>query len=72
MDTEHVHLARKNIAKEGLSDRVQVHSGDFVAILDQLPGNYNLIFFDGFAVRDGRHTADHDANGIPGDAQRSR
>jgi predicted O-methyltransferase YrrM len=49
MDTEHVHLARENIAKAGLSARVQVHRGDFMAIMDQLPGNYDLIFFDGFA-----------------------
>ena len=48
-DTEHVHLARENIAKAGLSARVQVHSGDFMAIMDQLAGKYDLIFFDGYA-----------------------
>jgi predicted O-methyltransferase YrrM len=49
MDTEHMRLARENIAKAGLSDRVQVHRGDFMAIVGQLPGNYDLIFFDGFS-----------------------
>jgi predicted O-methyltransferase YrrM len=28
---------------------VQAHRDDFIAIMDQLPGNYDLIFFDGFA-----------------------
>jgi predicted O-methyltransferase YrrM len=49
MDTEHVRLARENIARAGLSDRVRVHQGDFMAVPDRLPGNYDLIFFDGFA-----------------------
>jgi predicted O-methyltransferase YrrM len=49
MDTEHVRLARENIAIAGLSDRVRVHQGDFMAVTDRLPGNYDLIFFDGFA-----------------------
>jgi predicted O-methyltransferase YrrM len=48
-DTEHVRLARENIAKAELSDRVRVHQGDFIAVMDQLPGNYDLIFFDGFS-----------------------
>jgi predicted O-methyltransferase YrrM len=48
-DTEHVRLARENIAKAELSDRVRVHQGDFVAVMEQLRGNYDLIFFDGFA-----------------------
>jgi predicted O-methyltransferase YrrM len=48
-DTEHVRLARENIAKAKLSDRVRVHQGDFMAVMDQLLGNYDLIFFDGFS-----------------------
>jgi predicted O-methyltransferase YrrM len=48
-DTEHVDLARENITTAGLSARVQVHSGDFMAIMAQLPGEYDLIFFDGYA-----------------------
>jgi predicted O-methyltransferase YrrM len=49
MDAEHVRLARENISKAKLSDRVRVHQGDFAAVMSQLPGNYDLIFFDGFA-----------------------
>jgi predicted O-methyltransferase YrrM len=49
MDTEHVHLARENIANAKLSDRVRVHPGDFLGVMEQLPGGYDLIFFDGFA-----------------------
>jgi predicted O-methyltransferase YrrM len=48
-DAEHVRLARANIEKAELSDRVRVHQGDFMAVMDELPGNYDLIFFDGFA-----------------------
>ena len=32
-----------------LQTLVQAHRDDFIAIMDQLPGNYDLIFFDGFA-----------------------
>ena len=49
IDTGHVRLARENIAEAELSDRVRVHQGDFMAVMDRLPGNYDLIFFDGFA-----------------------
>jgi predicted O-methyltransferase YrrM len=49
MDAEHVRLARENIARARLSDRVRVHQGDFMVVMDRLPGNYDLIFFDGFA-----------------------
>ena len=48
-DSEHIRLARENIATMELSDRVRVHQGDFMAVMDQLPGNYDLIFFDGFS-----------------------
>ena len=48
-DSEHVRLARENIATMKLSDRVRVHQGDFMAVMGQLPGNYDLIFFDGFS-----------------------
>jgi predicted O-methyltransferase YrrM len=41
MDVEHVRLARENIARAGLSDRVRVHQGDFMAVTDRLPGNYD-------------------------------
>jgi predicted O-methyltransferase YrrM len=49
MDTEHVDLARENILLAGLSARVQVHNGDFTALMDQLPGRYDLTFFDGYS-----------------------
>jgi predicted O-methyltransferase YrrM len=49
MDPEHVRLARENIAKAELSNRVRVHQGDFMVVMDQRRGDYDLIFFDGFA-----------------------
>ncbi len=49
MDPEHVRLARENIATAKLSDRVRVLQGDFEAVMSRLPGDYDLIFFDGFA-----------------------
>jgi predicted O-methyltransferase YrrM len=48
-DSEHVRLARENIAKAELSDRVRVHEGDFMTVMGQLPGNYDLVFFDGYS-----------------------
>lgn len=48
-DPEHVALARVNVGKAGLADRVAVHEGEFGAVLARLRGPYDLAFFDGFA-----------------------
>ena len=48
-DPQHVILARKNISKAQLSDRIKVHQGTFESIIKTLPVNYDLAFFDGFA-----------------------
>jgi predicted O-methyltransferase YrrM len=49
IDPEHVRLARENIAKAALSDRVRVHQGDFMAVMDQCREDYDLAFFDGYS-----------------------
>jgi predicted O-methyltransferase YrrM len=49
MDPEHVRLAEQNIATAGLSFRVRVHQGDFMVTMNQLSGDYDLVFFDGFS-----------------------
>jgi predicted O-methyltransferase YrrM len=46
-DSEHVRLARKNIAAAGVDDRVVVHEGDFGNVLPTLEPGYDLAFFDG-------------------------
>lgn len=46
-DAEHVLLARRNIAAAGLTDRVKVHEGDFMAVMVDFVGPYDLAFFDG-------------------------
>jgi predicted O-methyltransferase YrrM len=48
-DMDHVHLARENIAEVGLSGRVRIYRGAFRSMVERLSGNYDLIFFDGFA-----------------------
>jgi predicted O-methyltransferase YrrM len=48
-DAEHARLARENIARAELSDRIRVHEGDFMAVMNRLPDNYDLIFFDGYS-----------------------
>lgn len=48
-DLEHTRLAQENIESAGLADRITVHNGDFESVLVQLPGTYDLVFFDGFA-----------------------
>jgi predicted O-methyltransferase YrrM len=46
-DSEHVRLARHNIAAAGMDGRVVVHEGDFGQILPALKAGYDLAFFDG-------------------------
>jgi predicted O-methyltransferase YrrM len=46
-DSEHVRLARKNIAAACVDDRVVVHEGDFGNVLPTLEPGYDLAFFDG-------------------------
>jgi predicted O-methyltransferase YrrM len=46
-DSEHVRLARKNIAAAGVDGRVVVHEGDFGYVLPTLEPGYDLAFFDG-------------------------
>ena len=48
-DVEHVGLAREQIERVGLSERVAVHHGRFEDILPTLEPGYGLAFFDGFA-----------------------
>ena len=48
-DAEHVVLAREQIERVGLSERVTVHHGRFEDILPTLEPGYGLAFFDGFA-----------------------
>ena len=47
-DATHVELAREQIARHGLTDRITVHHGQFDKILGQLEMGYDLAFFDGF------------------------
>ena len=49
-DAEHVELARVEIARYGLDNRVSVHHGDAEAVLASLGESvYDVAFFDGFA-----------------------
>lgn len=48
-DPEHVALARANVAKAGLADRIVVHEGEFAALLPTMTPAYDLAFFDGYA-----------------------
>ncbi|MEU6314686.1 class I SAM-dependent methyltransferase [Streptomyces sp. NPDC047014] len=48
-DPDHVRLAREQIARHGLTDRVTVRPGAAEEVLPGLdPGAYDLAFFDGF------------------------
>lgn len=46
-DADTAELARENIKKAGLSDRINVICGDAKEILPTLTGEYDLIFLDG-------------------------
>jgi predicted O-methyltransferase YrrM len=48
-DPDHAALARNNIRKANLDNRITVHEGDFLAIMPRLDGPYYLAFFDGFS-----------------------
>jgi len=46
----HVDIARQHCVDYGMSDRVQVHHGDAMTVLNSLDASaYDLAFFDGFA-----------------------
>lgn len=48
-DPQHVGLARAAIEQAGYSSRIQVHQGEFAALLPELKPGYDLAFFDGYA-----------------------
>ncbi|MES1927318.1 class I SAM-dependent methyltransferase [Salinisphaera sp. T31B1] len=48
-DPDHVALARENLEAAGFAEHVRVHHGDFFDVLADLPGPYDLAFFDGLA-----------------------
>jgi predicted O-methyltransferase YrrM len=58
-DSEHVRLARKNIAAAGVDGRVVVHEGDFANVLPTLEPGYDLAFFDGHTPMPKLHAALH-------------
>jgi predicted O-methyltransferase YrrM len=48
-DSSHVRLAREQIARAGLDERIDVHDGRAEEILPRLePASYDLAFFDGY------------------------
>ena len=49
MDDTHVMLARQNLMQLGLHERVNVHQGQFDAVMPNLIKGYDAVFFDGFA-----------------------
>ena len=49
MDSTHVMLARQNLMQLGLHERVNVHQGQFDAVMPNLVKGYDAVFFDGFA-----------------------
>ena len=48
-DSLHVQIARENIAKVGLEERITVHHGDFGQVMPKLPNDYDIAFFDGLS-----------------------
>jgi predicted O-methyltransferase YrrM len=46
-DSEHVQLARDNIAAAAMDHRITVHEGDFASVLPVLDPGYDVAFFDG-------------------------
>jgi predicted O-methyltransferase YrrM len=46
-DSEHVKLARANIAAAKMDKRITVHEGDFADVLPVLLDGYDVAFFDG-------------------------
>jgi predicted O-methyltransferase YrrM len=56
-DSEHVRLARENIAKAGFDKRITVHEGDFTKVLPTLDPGYDVAFFDGHTPVSALHKA---------------
>ena len=55
-DSEHVRLARANIAAAGMDKRITVHEGDFAQVLPSLEAGYDVAFFDGHTPVPALHT----------------
>ena len=47
-DPAHVQLARENVEAHGLAGHVEVHEGEFAAVLRSFDPGYDVAFFDGF------------------------
>ena len=58
-DSEHVRLARDNIAAARLDKQITVHEGDFANVLPRLDQGYDLAFFDGHTPIPALHKALH-------------
>ena len=48
-DAEHVRLARENVEAHGMAGHIEVHEGEFGAVLRSFDAGYDVAFFDGFA-----------------------
>jgi len=58
-DSEHVRLARDNIAAARLDKQITVHEGDFAKVLSKLDPGYDVAFFDGHTPAPALHKALH-------------
>jgi predicted O-methyltransferase YrrM len=47
-DPEHVRLARDNVEAFGMTGHINVHQGDFAAMMPTLDPGYDVAFFDGY------------------------
>jgi predicted O-methyltransferase YrrM len=47
-DAEHVRLARENVEAHGMAGHIEVHEGEFAAVLRSFDAGYDVAFFDGF------------------------
>src|SRR5262245_59551086 len=58
-DSEHVRLARDNIAAAHLDKQITLHEGDFASVLSRLDPGYDVAFFDGHTPVPALHKALH-------------
>ena len=47
-EAEHVRLARENVEAHGMAGHIEVHEGEFAAVLRSFDAGYDVAFFDGF------------------------
>jgi predicted O-methyltransferase YrrM len=47
-DPEHVRLAREHVEASGMTGHINVHQGDFAAVMPTLDPGYDVAFFDGY------------------------